>query len=196
MGFFVTRVGLHHFIVSLAVMVIVRGLCLLVTGRPAARPVHPAAGVQVHRPGLDRPDPGSHRHLRRRGRRLRLPVAPARPMFRKVFYTGSNEKAAAYSGIRTKQVMFLTTVLCSTLVRRRRHHLHGALRLGAADLRRRHGAQRHRRGGDRRRQPLWRLGHHLRRDPRHASCCRWCRARSPCSTSRSTGRISSAARSC
>ena len=32
MGFFVTRVGLHHFIVSLAVMVIARGLCLLGTG--------------------------------------------------------------------------------------------------------------------------------------------------------------------
>ena len=36
-------------------------------------------------------------------------------MFRKVFYTGSNEKAAAYSGIRTKRVVFLTTTLCSTL---------------------------------------------------------------------------------
>ena len=32
MGFFVTRVGLHHFIVSLAVMVIARGACLLGTG--------------------------------------------------------------------------------------------------------------------------------------------------------------------
>ena len=32
MGFFVTRVGLHHFIVSLAVMVIARGICLLATG--------------------------------------------------------------------------------------------------------------------------------------------------------------------
>ncbi len=32
MGFFVSRVGLHHFIVSLAVMVIARGLCLLGTG--------------------------------------------------------------------------------------------------------------------------------------------------------------------
>ena len=36
-------------------------------------------------------------------------------MFRKVFYTGSNEKAAAYSGIRTKKVIFLTTMLCSAL---------------------------------------------------------------------------------
>lgn len=36
-------------------------------------------------------------------------------MFRKVFYTGSNEKAAAYSGIRTKRVVFFTTTLCSAL---------------------------------------------------------------------------------
>ena len=35
--------------------------------------------------------------------------------FRKVFYTGSNKKAAAYSGIRTKRVIFLTTTLCSAL---------------------------------------------------------------------------------
>ena len=35
--------------------------------------------------------------------------------FRKVFYTGSNEKAAAYSGIRTKKAIFLTTTLCSAL---------------------------------------------------------------------------------
>ncbi len=36
-------------------------------------------------------------------------------VFRKVFYTGSNERAAAYSGIRTKKVVFLTTTLCSAL---------------------------------------------------------------------------------
>ena len=36
-------------------------------------------------------------------------------MFRRVFYTGSNEKAAAYSGIRTKKVIVLTTTLCSAL---------------------------------------------------------------------------------
>ena len=36
-------------------------------------------------------------------------------MFRRVFYTGSNEKAAAYSGIRTRKVIFLTTTLCSAL---------------------------------------------------------------------------------
>ncbi len=31
MGFFVTVVGLNHFITSLAAMVIVRGLCLIIT---------------------------------------------------------------------------------------------------------------------------------------------------------------------
>ena len=36
-------------------------------------------------------------------------------MFRKVVYTGSNERAAAYSGIRTKRVIFATTTLCSAL---------------------------------------------------------------------------------
>jgi ribose transport system permease protein len=35
--------------------------------------------------------------------------------FRKVFYTGSNEKAAQFSGIKTKQVKFWVTVLCSAL---------------------------------------------------------------------------------
>jgi ribose transport system permease protein len=36
-------------------------------------------------------------------------------VFRKVFYTGSNEKAAAYSGVRTDRVKFFCIVLCSTL---------------------------------------------------------------------------------
>ncbi|TIQ00531.1 MAG: ABC transporter permease, partial [Mesorhizobium sp.] len=31
------------------------------------------------------------------------------------FYTGSNEKAAQFSGIKTRQVKFWVTVLCSTL---------------------------------------------------------------------------------
>ena len=36
-------------------------------------------------------------------------------LLRKVFYTGSNEKAALYSGIRTGHVKFWVTVLCSAL---------------------------------------------------------------------------------
>ena len=168
MGFCVTRIGLHHFIVSLAFMVIARGACLLFT---AARPL----GLFTLPPEFKFIGQGS------------IGVIPfviiifvvfvvvfdfllrRSTAFRKVFYTGSNEKAAAYSGIRTKRVIFFTTVLCSTLARRRRHHLHGALRLGAADLRHRHGAQRHRRGGDRRGEPLGRPGHHPRRDSRRGA---------------------------
>jgi ribose transport system permease protein len=114
MGFFVTRVGLHHFIVSLAVMVIARGLCLLGTG---GRPL----GLYTLPPEFKFIGQGS------------IGVVPVvivifvvvvaifdfmlrrTTMFRKVFYTGSNEKAAAYSGIRTKKVVFLTTTLCSAL---------------------------------------------------------------------------------
>jgi ribose transport system permease protein len=114
MGFFVTRVGLHHFIVSLAVMVIARGACLLGTG---GRPL----GLFTLPPEFKFIGQGS------------IGVIPVvivifvvvvvgfdfmlrrTTVFRKVFYTGSNEKAAAYSGIRTKKVVFLTTTLCSAL---------------------------------------------------------------------------------
>lgn len=113
-GFFVTYVGLHHFIVTLAAMVIARGLCLLGTGgRPLGLFELPASfkWIGIGSVGV-------------------IPVAiiifvivvvvfdfllRRTTAFRLVFYTGSNEKAAAYSGIRTKRVIFLTTVLCSTL---------------------------------------------------------------------------------
>jgi len=114
MGFFTTKVGLHHFIVSLAIMVIARGACLLGTG---GRPL----GLFTLPPEFKFIGQGS------------VGVIPVviivfvvvvvafdfmlrrTTMFRKVFYTGSNEKAAAYSGIRTKKVIFLTTTLCSAL---------------------------------------------------------------------------------
>ncbi len=114
MGFFVTKVGLHHFIVSLALMVIARGLCLLGTGgRPIGLYTLPDSFKFIGQ-GSVGPIPvviiifvvvviGSDFLLRRT------------TVFRKVFYTGSNEKAAAYSGINTKKVIFLTTTLCSTL---------------------------------------------------------------------------------
>lgn len=113
-GFFVTHVGLHHFIVTLAAMVIARGLCLLGTGgRPLGLFTLPDSFKWI---GIGAIGP--------------VPVAVVifvavflvfdfllrrTTAFRLVYYTGSNPKAAAYSGIRTKRVVFLTTMLCSTL---------------------------------------------------------------------------------
>ena len=113
-GFFVTYVGLHHFIVTLGAMVIARGLCLLGTGgRPLGLFALPDSFKWI---GIGSIGP--------------VPVAIVifvvvviafdfllrrTTAFRLVYYTGSNEKAAAYSGIRTKRVIFLTTMLCSTL---------------------------------------------------------------------------------
>ncbi len=114
MGFCVTKIGLHHFIVSLAFMVIIRGVCLLLTqGRPLGLFTLPSEfkflgqgsiGVVPFVIILFLVVVIAFDFLLRRS-----------TMFRKVFYTGSNEKAAAYSGIRTKKVVFLSTVLCSTL---------------------------------------------------------------------------------
>jgi ribose transport system permease protein len=114
MGFFVTKVGLHHFIVSLAAMVIARGACLLGTGgRPLGLFTLPAEFKFIGQGSIGV-----------------IPVVIVifvvvvvafdfmlrrTTMFRRVFYTGSNPKAAAYSGINTGKVTFLTTMLCSTL---------------------------------------------------------------------------------
>lgn len=114
MGFFVTKVGLHHFIVSLAVMVIARGLCLLGTGgRPLGLFTLPESFKFIGQGSIGV-----------------IPVVLVifvvvvvafdfmlrrTTLFRKVFYTGSNPKAAAYSGIQTKRVIFATTTLCSAL---------------------------------------------------------------------------------
>ena len=114
MGFFVTKVGLHHFIASLAVMVIARGLCLLGTGgRPLGLFELPESFKFIGQGSIGV-----------------IPIVLVifvvvivafdfmlrrTTMFRKVFYTGSNPKAAAYSGIQTKQVVFATTTLCSAL---------------------------------------------------------------------------------
>ncbi len=114
MGFFVTVVGLNHFITSLAGMVIVRGLCLIITkGTPLSLFALPPAFKAVGQ-GSFHGVPyviiifvavvGIFDFLLRRATALR-----------KVFYTGSNEKAALYSGIRTNHVKFWVTVLCSTL---------------------------------------------------------------------------------
>ena len=114
MGFFVTVVGLNHFITSLATMVIVRGMSLIVTkGTPLSLFTLPPEFKAVGQ-----------------GEFYGIPfviiifvavvvifdfLLRRATAFRKVFYTGSNEKAAEYSGIRTRQVKFWVTVLCSTL---------------------------------------------------------------------------------
>lgn len=114
MGLLVTKVGLHHFVVTLAVMVIARGLCLLLTGgRPLGLYTLPSNFKFIGQGAVGA-----------------IPIVIVAFLvvvvafdfmlrrttaFRKVFYTGSNEKAAAYSGIRTKRVIFLTTTLCSAL---------------------------------------------------------------------------------
>ena len=114
MGYFVTRVGLHHFIVSLAVMVIARGICLLATG---GRPL----GLFTLPPEFKFIGQGSIGPIPLVIIIFVVTVVAfdfllrKTTMFRKVFYTGSNERAAAYSGVRTKKVVFLTTTLCSAL---------------------------------------------------------------------------------
>lgn len=114
MGFFVTVVGLNHFITSLAAMVIVRGLCLIVTkGTPLSLFTLPPAFKAIGQ--------GSFHGVPYVIIIFVVVVAifdfllRRATAFRKVFYTGSNEKAAQYSGIRTKQVKFWVTVLSSTL---------------------------------------------------------------------------------
>lgn len=114
MGLLVTKVGLHHFVVTLAVMVIARGLCLLFTG---GRPL----GLYELPPSFKFIGQGAVGAIPIIIIAFVLVVVAFDFMlrrttaFRKVFYTGSNEKAAAYSGIRTKRVVFLTTMLCSAL---------------------------------------------------------------------------------
>jgi ribose transport system permease protein len=114
MALCVTRIGLHPFIASLAFMVIVRGLCLAITG-----------GTPLSLFSL----PPSFKFVGQ-GTIYEIPfviiifvlvvaifdlLLRKATLFRNVFYTGSNEKAAAYSGIRTNRVKFFCIVLCSTL---------------------------------------------------------------------------------
>ena len=110
----VTRIGLNHFIASLAFMVIVRGLCLAATqGTPQSLFALPAEFKFIGQ-----------------GSVFGIPTVILifavivivsdlalrhATIFRKVFYTGSNEKAALYAGIRTGRVKFWVTVLCSAL---------------------------------------------------------------------------------
>lgn len=126
MASFVTAVGLHSFIVSLAFMVIVRGLCLAITGGTPLSLFSLPPGFKFIGQGTVPLD------LRFLGfpQVYDVPVViliflavvvvfdlllRKATVFRKVFYTGSNEKAAQYSGIRTSRVKFFCIVLCSSL---------------------------------------------------------------------------------
>jgi ribose transport system permease protein len=113
-GACVTGIGLSHFIASLAFMVVVRGICLALTqGTPQSLFSLPAefkfigqgtvAGIPAVILIFALVVAVSDFALRRA------------TLLRKVFYTGSNEKAALYSGIRTGRVKFWVTVLCSAL---------------------------------------------------------------------------------
>lgn len=114
MGLFVTRIGLHHFIVTLAFMGIARGASLVITqGTPISLFTLPPEFKFVGQ-GTVWGVPFSiviffivviiADYL------LRNATA-----FRKVFYTGSNEKAAQYSGIRTNRIKIGVTIFSSTL---------------------------------------------------------------------------------
>jgi ribose transport system permease protein len=108
----VTRIGLNHFIASLAFMVIVRGLCLALTqGTPQSLFSLPPEFKFIGQ-----------------GTLFGVPavilifiaivvvsdfVLRRSTLLRRVFYTGSNEKAALYSGIRVGRVKFWVTVLCA-----------------------------------------------------------------------------------
>ncbi|OZG70407.1 ABC transporter permease [Hahella sp. CCB-MM4] len=114
MGLCVTKIGLHHFIVTLAFMGLARGLSMIITqGTPISLFSLPPEFKYVGQ-GTLFGVPFSiiiffvvviiSDYL------LRNATA-----FRKVFYTGSNEKAAEYSGVRTDRVKLGVTVLCSAL---------------------------------------------------------------------------------
>ncbi|MFZ4287384.1 ABC transporter permease [Variovorax sp. HJSM1_2] len=113
-GLCVTKIGLSHFIASLAFMVIARGLSLAMTqGTPQSLFTLPADFKFIGQ-----------------GTIAGIPaviliflaivvvsdfVLRKSTLLRKVFYTGSNEKAARYAGINVDSVKLWVTVLCATM---------------------------------------------------------------------------------
>jgi ribose transport system permease protein len=113
-GVFVTKVGLNFFITTLAFMGIARGLCFVITqGTPLSLFALPKSFKFIGQ-----------------GTVYSLPftiflfaviviisdyLMRKSSSARKVFYTGSNEKAAIFSGIKTHRVKIVTCILCSTL---------------------------------------------------------------------------------
>ncbi|WP_413738083.1 ABC transporter permease [Sodalis sp. RH21] len=114
MGLTVTGIGLSHFIASLAAMVIVRGLCMIITqGTPLSLFTLPASFKFIGQGSLyGIPFVIILFFILVAAFDFLLRKAAA---FRKVFYTGSNERAAAYSGIRVNKIKLMVTILTSTL---------------------------------------------------------------------------------
>jgi ribose transport system permease protein len=114
MGIFVTKVGLNFFITTLAFMGIARGLCFVITqGTPLSLFALPKSFKFIGQ-GTIYGIPFTiflfavivfiSDYLMRHS-----------TLMRKVYYTGSNQKAAVFSGIKTHRVTIGTTILCSTL---------------------------------------------------------------------------------
>lgn len=113
-GILVTRLGLSHFITTLAVMGIARGACFVVTkGTPLSLFALPKSFKFIGQ-----------------GTVYGVPFAiilflviviisdymlRRSTILRKVFYTGSNEKAAVFSGVNVKKIKIGVGVLCSML---------------------------------------------------------------------------------
>lgn len=118
MGLIVTRLGLSYFIVTLAFMGIARGLVLILSG---GTPVSIVAELDAQT------------LFKSLGQGQFLGIIPMQVVIflvialvsdyivrsssamRLVFYTGSNEKAAEYSGINTNKVKILVGMVCSGL---------------------------------------------------------------------------------
>jgi ribose transport system permease protein len=116
MGFLVTRVGLSHFIVTLCFMGILRGVVYaLTTGTPIS-----LVSVLATLPQFRFIGQGQIYGVVPMTVVIFIVLAVTSDIFvrksslmRLVFYTGSNEKAAAYSGINVNRVKVMTCVACA-----------------------------------------------------------------------------------
>jgi ribose transport system permease protein len=114
MGIIVTKVGLNFFITTLAFMGIARGLCFVITeGTPLSLFAMPKAFKFIGQGSIY----GIPFTIFLFGIIVVISDYLMRnsTLMRKVYYTGSNQKAAVFSGIKTHRVTIGTTILCSTL---------------------------------------------------------------------------------
>jgi ribose transport system permease protein len=114
MGIIVTKVGLNFFITTLAFMGIARGLCFVITqGTPLSLFALPKAFKFIGQGSIY----GIPFTIFLFGGIVVISDYLMRnsTLMRKVYYTGSNQKAAVFSGIKTHRVTIGTTILCSTL---------------------------------------------------------------------------------